>query len=55
MTATGAGLFVIALLLALILPLALYVLVRAEHDEREEMDRESAERVARRDTHDGER
>ena len=53
MTATGAALFAVVLLLALVLPLALYVLVRAEHDEREEMDRESAERAARRDTRDG--
>ena len=50
MTAAGAALLAVVLLLALLLPLALYVLVRAERDEREVMDRESAERVARRDT-----
>jgi multisubunit Na+/H+ antiporter MnhG subunit len=47
---TGAGLFVLVVVLALVAPLVLYYLVRAEHDGREEMDRESAERVARRDT-----
>ncbi|MFD1632496.1 hypothetical protein ACOZ4L_06835 [Haloplanus ruber] len=30
-------------------PLVLYRLVRAEHDDRAVMDREAAERVARRD------
>ena len=55
MTAAGAALVVVVLLLAVILPFALYVLVRAEHDERREMDRESAERVARRDTRERER
>jgi len=35
---------------AIALPLVLYWLVRAEHDRRERMDREDAERVARRDT-----
>lgn len=34
------------------LPILLYVLVRAEHDNRETMDRETAERVARRDESD---
>jgi multisubunit Na+/H+ antiporter MnhG subunit len=52
--AEGA-LFVLVLLLALAAPLALYALVRAEHGRREEMDRESAERVARRDTREDER
>ncbi len=46
----GAGLFVLVLALALIAPLVLYSLVRAEHEGRERMDRESAERAARRDT-----
>lgn len=32
----------------LLAPLALYYLVRAEHDEREAMSRAEAERVARR-------
>jgi multisubunit Na+/H+ antiporter MnhG subunit len=49
--ATGEALFVLLVLLfALGAPLALYALVRAEHDEREEMSREEANRVARRDT-----
>jgi multisubunit Na+/H+ antiporter MnhG subunit len=51
MAAVGAGL-VVVLLFALLAPLVLYALVRAEHDEREEMDRDRAERVARRDTDD---
>ncbi|MEF8840219.1 MAG: hypothetical protein V5A62_01145 [Haloarculaceae archaeon] len=55
MTAAGAAMVVVVLLLALLLPLALYFLVRAEHEGREEMDRESAERVARRDTDQRER
>jgi len=46
----GAGLFVLVLVLALVAPLVLYYLVRAEHGQREQMDRESAERAARRDT-----
>jgi hypothetical protein len=49
--AEGA-LFLVFLLLVVASPLVLYVLVRAEHDEREEMSREEAERVARRDTDD---
>jgi hypothetical protein len=43
---------VVFLLLAVAAPLVLYALVRTEHDAREVMDRESAERVARRDTSD---
>jgi len=39
---------------ALVGPLVLYWLVRAEHDERETVDRDTAERVARRDTEDRE-
>lgn len=31
-------------------PLVLYYLVRSEHDARETMDRQEAERTARRDT-----
>lgn len=42
----------LVLLLAFAAPLVLYVLVRQEHDAREEMDRETAERTARRDTRD---
>jgi len=34
-------------------PLVLYALVRAEHADREVMDRSDAERVARRDVDDG--
>ncbi|MFT4885002.1 MAG: multisubunit Na+/H+ antiporter MnhG subunit [Natronomonas sp.] len=49
--ATGAVLAVV-LLFALVAPLVLYALVRAEHDQREEMSRKEAERVARRDTDD---
>jgi multisubunit Na+/H+ antiporter MnhG subunit len=45
----GAAL-VAVLLLAIAGPVVLYLLVRAEHDRREPMDRESAERAARRDT-----
>jgi len=51
MAAVG-GLFVVVVLLALIAPLALYALVRSEHDQRVETDRETAERLARRDTND---
>lgn len=46
----GFGIAVLFLLLALLAPLVLYALVRAEGSEREEMDRETAERAARRDT-----
>lgn len=49
MPADGAFL-VLVLLLGLAAPLVLYALVRAEHGRREEMDREAAERYARRDT-----
>ena len=46
-----SGAVVLLVLLAgLVFPVVLYLLVRAEHDRRETMDRESAERVARRDT-----
>jgi len=40
----------VVLLLAIGAPLVLYGLVRAEHGERERMDRDDAERAARRDT-----
>lgn len=46
---TDAILFLF-LLGGLVFPVVLYVLVRAEHDKRETMNREEAERVARRDT-----
>jgi hypothetical protein len=39
----------LVLLLAVVAPLALYWLVRAEHADRERMDRAAAERTARRD------
>lgn len=47
------GLFVLLVLLfALAAPLVLYALVRSEHDQREEMSREDAERTARCDRRD---
>ena len=46
MTGAVVGLFV---LFAVVGPLVLYILVRSEHDDRERMDREQAERAARRD------
>ncbi|WP_195156670.1 hypothetical protein [Haloarcula sp. CBA1127] len=46
------GLFLVVMLLAVAAPLALYALVRSEHDQRVETDRETAERLARRDTDD---
>lgn len=49
----GAALLVV-FAFAVAAPLLLYVLVRAEHDERETMDRREAERTARRDTRDRE-
>jgi len=53
--AAVTGLFLVVLLLALAAPLVLYVLVRSEHDQRVETDRETAERLARRDTDDDRR
>lgn len=50
----GVGVAVLFLLLAVVGPLLLYALVRSEHDQRESMDRQSAERTARRDTDDWE-
>jgi hypothetical protein len=46
----AAGLFAVVFLLAVIAPFVLYYLVRSEHTRRETMDRETAERTARRDT-----
>ena len=43
---------VLVLLISLIGGLILYSLVRAEHDQRETMDRDQAEQAARRDTSD---
>lgn len=49
----GGGLAAVVLVfLGVGLSLLLYVLVRAEHDQRETMDRETAEQVARRDESD---
>lgn len=51
----GASLMLgVLLVFAVVLPLALYSAVRAEHDRRKTMDREAAERTARRDTRDNE-
>lgn len=44
-----AGILFAVFVLAILFPVGLYVLVRAEHDDRDRLDRESAERVARRD------
>lgn len=52
MSTVGIPLFVIAFLLAVVTPFVLYYLVRTEHTQRTTMDRETAERAARRDTHD---
>lgn len=46
MTGAAAG---VVVLLAVVGPLLLYVLVRSEHNDRRRMDRERAERAARRD------
>lgn len=46
----GAVFLLVFLLVAIAAPLVLYALVRAEHDQREQMDRATAEQVARRDT-----
>lgn len=51
----GFGLFVVVLVIGLVAPLLLYYLVRAEHDQRETMDRAEAEQAARRDTNGRER
>jgi multisubunit Na+/H+ antiporter MnhG subunit len=50
--ADGTGLLVLVLLFGLTAPLLLYLLVRAEHENREVMGRAAAERVARRDLSD---
>lgn len=52
----ASGLFVLVFLgLALAAPLLLYALVRSERDRHVETDRETAERLARRDTGDDRR
>ena len=43
--------YILFLMIALFIPLVLYSLVQAEHDQREEMNREDAECAARRDIH----
>jgi hypothetical protein len=45
---TGA-VALLVVLLAVVGPLVLYALVRSEHDDRERMRRDRAERAARRD------
>ncbi|WP_187347767.1 hypothetical protein [Haloplanus rubicundus] len=50
--ADGGALVLVVLLFAVVGPLLLYALVRAEHDDREVMDRSAAERAARRDVDD---
>ncbi|WP_324663809.1 hypothetical protein [Haloarcula sediminis] len=49
MAAVSAPVAVVVALFAVGAPLVLYALVRAEHDQRERMDRADAERAARRD------
>jgi len=49
MAAVSAFFAVVVLVLSVGVPLVLYALVRAEHDERETMDRREAERTVRRD------
>lgn len=44
--------FVCFLGFAFLAPLALYALVRSEHDQRTELSRSDGERVARRDSRD---
>lgn len=46
------GLFAVAFLLAVVAPFVLYYLVRQERTRRSTMDRDAAERTARRDTRD---
>jgi hypothetical protein len=50
----GIGIVTLFIVFAFVAPLALYALVRSEHNHRESMDRQSAERAARRDTDDRE-
>ncbi|GAB3325925.1 MULTISPECIES: hypothetical protein [Haloplanus] len=51
----GTVVLAVVLLFGLAAPLVLYWLVRAEHDDREVMDREAAERAARRDVNERDR
>lgn len=55
MPAEGALFAVVALVVAVGSGLLLYALVRAEHDRRDVVGRDEAERLARRDTSDDER
>ena len=50
--AEAGAVFALFVLVGLLAPLGLYALVRADHDQREEMSREAAERAARRDADD---
>jgi len=50
--ADGVGVLLLVLLFGVAGPLLLYRLVRAEHENREVMDRSAAERTARRDIDD---
>ncbi|MEE6209952.1 hypothetical protein U3A55_07285 [Salarchaeum sp. III] len=52
---TGGALVLAVLVLGVGGGFVLYALVRAEHDKRERMNREDAEREARRDADDGQR
>jgi multisubunit Na+/H+ antiporter MnhG subunit len=51
---TTTAVVALVVLVGVAAPLVLYALVRAEHDDRERMDRQTAERAARRDTRDRE-
>ena len=55
MAGGSVGIVLLVLVIGLGAPLVLYALVRAEHDDREVMDREAAERTARRDVDDDHR
>ncbi|WP_338741236.1 hypothetical protein [Haloplanus salilacus] len=55
MAGAEAGVVLLVFAVGIGASLLLYALVRAEHDEREVMDREAAERTARRDVDDGDR
>ena len=46
----GFGLVILVFVFAVVAPFVLYYFVRAEHDQREAMDRETAEQTARQDT-----
>jgi len=47
---TAGGALLIVVFIGLAFTVGLYALVRSEHDSRQEMSRDEAERVARRDT-----